>query len=40
MTISVTALATLVSTATVVTMLAPFVLIVFWIRDWRKGQLW
>ena len=40
MTISVTALAILVSTATVVTLLAPLVLIVLWIRDWLRGRLW
>ena len=40
MTISTTALAWLVSTATLVTLLAPIVLIVFWIRDLVKGRLW
>ena len=40
MTISVTALAWLVGTATVVTLLAPVLLMIFWIRDWSKGRLW
>jgi hypothetical protein len=40
MTISVTALSVLVSIATVITMLAPLVLVVLWIRDWLKGNLW
>jgi len=40
MTISVTALTWLVGTATMITVLAPAVLIVFWIRDWLKGRLW
>ena len=40
MIISVTALAWLVSAATLATMAAPIVLIIFWIRDLLKGQLW
>ena len=40
MTISATALAWLVGTATLVTVLAPLVLMIFWIRDFVKGQLW
>lgn len=40
MTISISALAWLVGTATFVTLLAPVVLLSFWIRDWIKGQLW
>ena len=40
MTISVTALGVLVSTATLITVLAPIVLMIFWIKDWLKGQLW
>lgn len=40
MIISVTALAWLVSAATLATMTAPVVLIIFWIRDLLKGQLW
>ena len=40
MTISATALAWLVGTATLVTALAPLVLMIFWIRDFVKGQLW
>ncbi len=40
MTISVTALAWLVGTATLITLLAPVLLMIFWIRDWSKGQLW
>lgn len=40
MTISVTALAWLVGTATLITLLAPVLLMIFWIRDWSKGRLW
>ena len=40
MTISATALAWLVGTATLITVLAPVVLVIFWIRDYAKGQLW
>jgi hypothetical protein len=40
MTISVTALSWLVGTATLITMLAPIVLMIFWMRDWLKGRLW
>jgi hypothetical protein len=40
MTISVTALAVLVGTATLVTTLVPVVLVIFWIRDWLRGELW
>lgn len=40
MTISVTALAWLVSTAALITVLAPLVLVVFWISDFVKGRLW
>ena len=40
MIISVSALALLVSVATLVTALAPIVLLVFWIGDLLKGRLW
>lgn len=40
MTISVTALGWLVGVATVITALAPVVLLLFWISDWCKGRLW
>jgi hypothetical protein len=40
MTISVTALSWLVGTATLITVLAPIVLMIFWMRDWLKGRLW
>lgn len=40
MTLSVTALAWLVGGATLLTALAPIVLIIFWIRDWFRGDLW
>ena len=40
MTISAGALGWLVSIATLVTVLAPIVLIIFWIRDLVKGRLW
>ena len=40
MTISTTALAWLVGTATLITMVAPLVLLIFWIKDLLKGRLW
>jgi hypothetical protein len=40
MTISVTALTLLVGTAVLITALAPFVMMILWIRDWLRGQLW
>jgi len=40
MTITVTALAWLVGTATFITLLAPVILVILWIRDWSRGQLW
>jgi len=40
MIISTTALSWLVGVATLVTMVAPVVLIIFWIRDLLKGRLW
>ena len=40
MTISVTALTWLVGAATLVTVLAPIVLMIFWIRDILKDRLW
>lgn len=40
MTITVTALTWLVGLAILVTVLAPIVLIAFWITDWLKGRLW
>lgn len=40
MIISSTALSILVSTALVVTIAAPFILLALFIRDRKKGQLW
>jgi hypothetical protein len=40
MTISVTAMSWLIGIATVITALAPIVLIIFWLKDWVKGHLW
>jgi len=40
MTLSVTALAWLVSGALLITALAPLLLLVLWFRDWKEGQLW
>lgn len=40
MTISVTALTWLVSVATAITVMAPLVLMMLWIREWLKGRLW
>lgn len=33
-------LGTMVSIALVVTIIAPLVLLILWIKDWMKGQLW
>lgn len=33
-------LSVVVTLALLVTIAAPIVLIVLWIKDWRKGQLW
>jgi hypothetical protein len=30
----------MVGIALVVTIAAPVILIILWIRDWKKGQLW
>ena len=30
----------MVSIALAITIIAPIVLIIFWIKDWIKGQLW
>jgi hypothetical protein len=40
MMISAAALAWLVGMATSITVLVPVVLVILWIRDWKKGQLW
>ncbi len=40
MTISVSVLSGLVLLATTVTVVAPIVLIILWIKDLRKKQLW
>jgi len=40
MTISAGMLAFVVSVALVVTIVAPIVLVVLWIKDVRKGELW
>jgi hypothetical protein len=40
MTISITALSWLVGGATLLAAVAPIVLLVLWIRDSLKGQLW
>lgn len=40
MTLSATALAVLVGAATLVTTVVPIVLVIFWIRDWIRGELW
>lgn len=40
MTASVGLLSVLVTVATVFAALAPLVLAVMWVRDWKKGQLW
>ena len=40
MMISAEALSLLVSVATVVTAVAPLVLVIFWIKEWLKKTLW
>jgi len=40
MMISASALSWLVGVATLVTMVAPVVLLIFWIKDLVKGRLW
>lgn len=40
MTVSVGFLEVMVGTALAVTLLAPAVLVILWLRDWRKGRLW
>ena len=40
MIISVTTLTWLVSIATFITMLAPVILLILWIRDYLKDRLW
>lgn len=40
MTVSVMFLQVMVGGALAVTLLAPVVLVVLWVRDWRAGRLW
>lgn len=40
MIVSVTFLQIMVGAALAVTLLAPFVLLILWVRDWRAGRLW
>ncbi len=40
MTITVDALAWLVGTATMITVIAPIVLMIFWVNDLLRGRLW
>lgn len=40
MSLPMTALAALVSLAILVTAVAPVLLLVLWIRDWKRGELW
>ena len=40
MIISVTALGWLVSTATLITIIAPIILLILWLRDILKDSLW
>lgn len=40
MTISADMLATIVSIALLITIIAPVALVLFWIMDWRNGKLW
>ena len=40
MIVSSTFLSVLVGIALTVTIAAPVILMVLWIKDWKKGQLW
>lgn len=40
MTVSVSFLSVMVSIALAVTVVAPIALLILWINDWKKGQLW
>lgn len=40
MTVSVGFLQVMVGVALAVTLLAPLVLVILWLRDWRMGRLW
>lgn len=40
MSLPMTALAALVNLAILVTAVAPVLLLVLWIRDWKRGELW
>jgi hypothetical protein len=40
MTVSASFLATIVSVALLITIIAPVALVLFWIKDWRNGKLW
>lgn len=40
MTVSAGFLQVMVGMALAVTLLAPLVLVILWLRDWRKGRLW
>lgn len=40
MIISVEALGWLIGIATLLTMIAPAVLLILWLKDWFKGRLW
>lgn len=40
MTVSVGFLEVMVGIALAVTLLAPALLVILWLRDWRKGRLW
>ncbi|MGD8741971.1 MAG: hypothetical protein PVH46_00980 [Granulosicoccaceae bacterium] len=40
MTISADLLATIVSVALLITIIAPVTLVLLWIKDWKNGKLW
>ncbi|MGD8526721.1 MAG: hypothetical protein PVJ63_10760 [Thioalkalispiraceae bacterium] len=40
MIVSSSALAFMVSIALSITIVAPVVLLILWVKDWKKGQLW
>lgn len=40
MTISADILAMVISIALLITIIAPVVLMIIWIKDWRNGRLW
>lgn len=40
MSVSVGFLSIMVTAALLLTILAPIVLLILWLRDWKRGQIW